>query len=263
MFFYRVISALVGIPIAVFLIWYGGLPLSAAIFVLAVLGIFEMNVLWKKVGVHIWLVGALTGGFLFVINAYLNNNHMMGAVLFILLAAGFVHLVRMYPRFNMTELAATIFSTLYAGWLLAYIIILRQLPGGFHLVLLVLVSTWSSDTFAYITGSAIGKRKLAPVLSPNKSVEGSVGGIVGSMAAAASIGAVGQQFPMIHYLAVGLLAGCMGQVGDLVESALKRLAGVKDSGSVIPGHGGILDRFDSLLITAPVVYYYLKLVIFP
>ncbi len=262
MLFYRILSAVVGIPVAIFLIWYGGIPLSLAVLLLAVLGIYETGSLLRKTGVNVWMPGAFWGGLLFVVNAYLKNTDLLGAILLLLLAAGFIRLVCLYPRFNMTELAVTVFVSLYAGWLLSHIIALRQLPGGFHLTLLMIITTWSTDTFAYFTGRAMGKRKLAPVLSPNKTVEGSIGGIAGSVGTAAVFWAVGQQFGLIHYILIGLFVGVLGQVGDLAESALKRLAGIKDSGSIIPGHGGILDRFDSMLITAPVVYFYLITIIF-
>ena len=262
MLLYRVLSAAVGIPVAVYLVWYGGLPLSLAVLFLALLGIHETGCLLKKTGISVWMPGAFLGGFIFVINANFMSDDLLGTSLLLLMVAGFIRLVWLYPRFNTTELAVTVFVSLYAGWLLTHIIALRELPGGFHLVLLMMLTTWSTDTFAYFTGSAVGKTKLAPVLSPNKTVEGSIGGIAGSVAAAAAVWAVSAHFTVIHYILIGLLVGVLGQVGDMVESALKRLAGQKDSGRIIPGHGGVLDRFDSMLITAPVVYFYLKIFIF-
>ncbi|WP_418790197.1 phosphatidate cytidylyltransferase [Phosphitispora sp. TUW77] len=262
MLLYRVLSAVVGIPVVLCLVWYGSIPLTLAVLIISLLGIHETGALFKKIGNNVWMPGAFLGGFLFVINAHLVNIDLLGIFLLTVIAAGLIYLVMSYPRFNMIDLAVTVFISLYAGWLLTHIINLRQLPGGFHLVFLMMGATWSTDTFAYFIGSAWGKTKLAPLLSPNKSVEGSIGGILGSVAVSVVFWAVGQHFAIIHYIIIGILVGLMGQVGDLAESALKRFAGVKDSGKIIPGHGGIMDRFDSMLITAPVIYYYLKLVIF-
>lgn len=229
--------------------------------VIAVLGVLEMCRLWEKSGVNVWMPGALLGACLFVLSAHFENLYFQGAALFFTLAASLMYLVVAFPRFSFTGFSSTIFTSVYAGWLLTHLLELRQLPEGFHFVVLVLAATWSTDTFAYFVGVNLGRHKLAPKLSPGKSVEGSVGGVLGSILASVVIGLLDNQMPIGHYAAVGLLVGTFGQAGDLVESAFKRMAGAKDSGNIIPGHGGILDRFDSLLITSPVVYYYLKLLI--
>ena len=126
-------------------------------------------------------------------------------------------------------------------------------------MLFVAVCVWSVDTFAYFFGRWFGKNKLAPQLSPGKTIEGSIGGLIGAILVG---GAFGHwiHLPLMHGLAVGALAGVMGQVGDLFESALKREMGIKDFGRVLPGHGGALDRFDSLLFVAPLAYLYLHFV---
>ncbi len=258
---FRILSAVAGIPIMLFSFWYGGLPLAAVVLVLVILGILEMNRLWCKMDVHIWLPLAVTAGVLYVIAAGAGNRYFEAAVLFFAVTAAIVYMIVVYPSFTVTDLAATVFTSLYAGWLLTHLIGIRHLSDGFHYVLLVLACTWSTDTFAYFVGINIGKRKLAPVVSPNKSVEGSLGGVAGSIIAAVIAGILGSRMPLIHYVIIGVLIGVVGQVGDLAESALKRMAGVKDSGRIIPGHGGVLDRFDSLYLTAPAVYYYLRLII--
>ncbi len=261
MLLYRVLSALVGIPVILLGIWYGKLPLSVIILIISLVGILEMSRLWHKMGVDVWTPGALFGGVVFVVSAYLGSGRWLGLALFLTLAVCVVHLIRTYPSFSAGSLAATVFTPLYTGWLLTHLINIRQFPYGFHFVLLVLAATWSTDTFAYFVGINLGRRKLAPVLSPNKSVEGSIGGVAGSIIVSAVIGRFGGHMPLVHYIVIGVLVGIVGQAGDLLESALKRIAGVKDSGRLIPGHGGALDRFDSLFLTAPVVYYYLSMFI--
>ncbi len=261
MLIYRILSALIGIPIFLFTFWYGGLPLSTVIMILTVLGIFEMTRLWSRVNIRIWLPGAVIGGFLYIAAAQTGIRYLSGAALFFSLVIGAIYLLKVYPSFKFTDLSATLLTPLYAGWLLTHLISLRQLPGGFHYVLLVLASTWGTDTMAYFIGIIFGKRKLAPMVSPNKSVSGALGGIAGSITAALLVGLADKHMLIIHYLIIGLLVGVIGQAGDLVESAFKRMAGVKDAGRIIPGHGGVLDRFDSMFFTAPVTYYYLVLFI--
>lgn len=268
MLLYRVLSALIGIPVLLYLVWYGGLPLLLFILIIVFLGILEINSLWNKMGIKLWLPGALVSGALLVASAYfskgitynfaqLDGGGVLGLVVFLVIILNVFYLVKSYPDFTFTDFSATFFSSVYVGWLMSHLFSLSQITDGFHFVLLVLAATWSTDTCAYFVGINFGRHRLAPVLSPKKSIEGAVGGVFGSVIASVLVGYLSQHMPIINYVVVGILAGTIGQVGDLAESALKRLAGVKDSGKIIPGHGGILDRFDSLLLTAPVVYYYL------
>lgn len=132
-------------------------------------------------------------------------------------------------------------------------------PARFFVFLLIF-STWASDTFAFAVGKMMGKVKLCPAISPGKTREGAIGGFVGTLAVAIIFSLI-FKFSVLHALAIGVIIGIMAPLGDLVESILKRVCGVKDSGNIIPGHGGVLDRFDSLLFAAPAMYVYLMLVI--
>jgi phosphatidate cytidylyltransferase len=165
------------------------------------------------------------------------------------------------------HIAVTVWGVMYVGWLGSHLVMLRELPRsvgaaedvGARLVLFAAAVTWAGDTFAYLVGVAIGRHKLAPRVSPQKSVEGALGGIVG----AAGVGLLATRTfaPFIVPVtgaALGVVAAVAGLVGDLVESLIKRDVGAKDTADVIPGHGGILDRFDSLLFAAPVLYYYFR-----
>jgi len=155
--------------------------------------------------------------------------------------------------------AATLLGALYLGGLGGAIAGLRvgdPVEGGWRVVLLLAV-VMGADTFAYFTGRVAGRRALARSLSPNKTVEGAAGGLAGGIAGALVVRALGLPgLPASHAVALGAAAAAMGTAGDLFESALKRWAGVKDSGALFPGHGGMLDRLDSLLFAAPVLYYY-------
>jgi phosphatidate cytidylyltransferase len=155
------------------------------------------------------------------------------------------------------RVAVTLLGICYVNWLLGHVISLRSLPDGLHWILLLVWITWLGETAAYGVGSLVGRHKLAPRISPGKTIEGAVAQFVVSVLAAVT--ASGWLFPGLvlrDALVAGVLLGVVGQVGDLVESALKRSVGAKDTGRVIPGHGGILDRIDGLLFNAPALFYY-------
>jgi phosphatidate cytidylyltransferase len=152
-------------------------------------------------------------------------------------------------------MALTLLAVMYVGWLLGHTLLLYRLPDGADLVLLLVGVTWIGESVAYLVGSAVGRHKLAPVISPNKTVEGGVAQLVASVAGSLVLGAWLADWPAGRSAAVGALLGVVGQVGDLAESAMKRIVGVKDAGNLIPGHGGVLDRVDGLLFNAPALYY--------
>lgn len=123
------------------------------------------------------------------------------------------------------------------------------------MVWVMFIGTWASDSFAYFTGRAFGSHKLAPAISPNKTIEGFFGGLIGTIAVVVGLGWL-LAMPLPQMAALGAAIAVLGTLGDLVESMMKRQTGIKDSGAIIPGHGGVWDRFDSVLFTAPLVYYY-------
>ncbi|MCI5959540.1 MAG: phosphatidate cytidylyltransferase [Lachnospiraceae bacterium] len=166
-----------------------------------------------------------------------------------------------FPKYEAKQVMATVFSFIYAPIMLSYLYMTRCLKYGFYIVWLIFISSWICDTCAYLVGMAIGKHKLAPVLSPKKSIEGAVGGVVGSAIVGLIYALILTHvdpdienmlwvFPVI--CAVGAM---ISQVGDLAASAIKRNYDIKDYGKLIPGHGGIMDRFDSVIFTSPMIYY--------
>jgi phosphatidate cytidylyltransferase len=153
--------------------------------------------------------------------------------------------------------ANTVLGLVYIAWLLGYGILLHRAVGGPGLVLFLMGVTWAGETAAYLVGSSIGRRPLAPVVSPRKTVEGSVAQVIASVLAGLALaGWILPECGMGAVIGAGTLIGVVGQLGDLAESALKRSAGVKDAGGILPGHGGVLDRLDSLLFNLPVFFYY-------
>ncbi len=158
----------------------------------------------------------------------------------------------------MSDMAILFFGVVYIGWLLSHVILLRAPAKGSLLILFLFLVTWGGDAVAYYVGNAIGRHPLALQISPRKTVEGAVGGLVGSV----GLALLGRSWwfpalPLSDALVLGVGLGLLGQAGDLAESLLKRSAGIKDSGWLIPAHGGVLDKVDSLLFTAPALHYYL------
>ena len=166
-----------------------------------------------------------------------------------------------FPKYHSDQIMANVFNFLYAPVMLSFIYLTRQLPMGVYIVWLILISSWGCDTCAYVVGVLIGKKKIFPVLSPKKSLEGCIGGVVG----AGLIGALYAYFVVEEAIPdkrvtliialICMVGAVMSQIGDLAASAIKRNHNIKDYGKLIPGHGGIMDRFDSVIVTAPMIYF--------
>ncbi|WP_338011619.1 phosphatidate cytidylyltransferase [Desulforamulus aeronauticus] len=256
----RVLSALVGIPVIVLSAWYGGWVLWLLVLIFFMLSSLEIAVILK--GLHLqpsaWLIQV--GGLITFASAYLYKDEYIGFTIVLLLFANLLLMVFQYPKTGPLDAFGNVTAVLYlANFVFFYLI--RGLENGFVWLLLLLTATWASDTFAYFVGRVLGKHKLAPLLSPKKTIEGAVGGVIGSSLTALAFVKLVPVLPLWPVVLLGALIGIASLLGDLVESALKRQAGVKDSGNIIPGHGGMLDRFDSLLFTAPLVYYVVNLLI--
>ncbi len=197
----------------------------------------------------------LLGPLVLLAAAYLQNWGLVIALFTLLLVLHLLMLVGRFPKFTVLDGAAGLFITLYIS-LLIYIYLISTLPEGRKWLFLMLLGTWASDTFAYFAGRAFGKHKLTPVLSPKKTWEGAVGGVLGTIVTVYVYCLLVMPVSFGLILLMGLGISIAGQLGDLIESAFKRLCATKDSGNLIPGHGGVMDRFDSMMLTAPLVYYF-------
>ena len=154
------------------------------------------------------------------------------------------------------RLSSTLLGLIYIPCMMGFLILIRGLNTGKYLVFLILAIIWSGDTLAYYTGRLIGRHPLSKVISPKKTVEGMIGGLLGSILASLCLGPFWlPKASLASYPFIGLTVGSFGQLGDLSESVLKRWAGEKESGNILPGHGGLLDRIDGLIFSAPVFYY--------
>lgn len=166
----------------------------------------------------------------------------------------------MFRQIEWEKLSVIVGGVIYISFGFGLFLALRLDYESFYYILFAFLISWATDSGAYIIGCSFGKKKLAPTISPNKTVEGMIGGIVFALAIAGTFGAVVHLASLSHILIITILASFIGQVGDLFESYLKRYFQTKDSGSILPGHGGILDRFDSILTIAPLLYLLFYLV---
>lgn len=254
----RIVSALILLPIFLGIVMAGPLWLFGVLIVIvAALAQWELTGLFERAGVRTYRIIGLIGGILVTASFALpvSERAVFTGVLLAMLAASLWR--PRGERIGWEPLATTVLGICYVNWLLGHGFWLRDLPSGREWVLLLIWVTWLGETAAYLVGSMVGRHRLAPMISPNKTVEGAVAqfgvSIVAAVVAQAwFFGAL----PLDHAIAVGAMLGVVGQVGDLVESALKRSAGTKDTSGLIPGHGGMLDRIDSLLFNTPVLFYY-------
>lgn len=274
MFRKRLITALCGIPLVIVAIWFDG-PLPWFTILAAVWGSLALLEFYTLAGISkvIPLVGfGLLWTLLFITHPHCTYD-MVAPIL--LTSAVIVSLIILLflrnVKGSLTGWAWAVAGTLYIGWLLSYLVALRLEPGtadfpqiGRNLVFITLFATFGSDSAAYFVGKAIGRHKLAPRISPGKTWEGSFGGLIGAVVVSYLFTLCTPfQLPLNYWQAIiiGLLISVFGQGGDLIESLLKRHAGVKESGNLMPGHGGLLDRMDSILFAGVVVYFYYVIVI--
>lgn len=260
MFKTRLLSGIVLVIAALVLIITGGDVLLISTLVLSYIGLFELYRIFsieKEVPGILGYVAA-TVYYLNLKFAFLPDMMMFVLGLLILLMTAYVFT---YPKFKTEQLLASFFGVFYVAVMLSYVYQTRILEAGQYIVWLIFLCSWGCDTCAYCVGMLIGKHKMSPKLSPKKSVEGAVGGVIGAALLTLIYGMIFRNAMGMEMMHVWILAGIsavgalISMVGDLTASAIKRNYGIKDYGKLIPGHGGILDRFDSVIFTAPIIYF--------
>jgi phosphatidate cytidylyltransferase len=263
----RITTALWGIPLIAAAVWFDQpLPwFTILIAIWGLLAVFEFYNMGKQANITPLTWFGLLWTLLFIISPEIDNEYITIPTL--LAGAVGISLILILIRRRegaFVGWAWTMGGILYLGWLLSYLVALRGLDDGRNWLFLALLATFASDTAAYFTGKALGKHKLAPIISPSKTWEGTIGGLLGAVAISLLFTLpTPLQLPISWWQAIilGLLVSFFGQLGDLVESLLKRNTGVKDSGSLLAGHGGFLDRIDSIVFAGVVVYYYVLWVV--
>ncbi len=249
----RVISAFIMLPLLL-VVYLRGPALWSLAYLIAVMGVWEFYRGFENIGVKPdKAIGIISVSALYLTAVFLSENYF-----FTLWLAGALVLCLLMLFKENTELndsMATLTGIVYVGFLSSHIVLLDKTAKGAMVFVAILIAV-GTDVFAYFTGLFIGKHKLCPKISPKKTVEGAIGGLIGSIVFCSIFGFLVFGESIWHFVVAGLVGSVFAQVGDLCASIFKRKMGIKDYGHLIPGHGGILDRFDSLLFTASFVYYY-------
>ena len=266
MFWTRLISGIILLVIAITAMSVGSYLLMGILLVISLIAYRELTkallVSKKEKGFELLEWVGFAGVCCYYLTLFLNGSDTSRLICMVsvVMAQMFIYVVT-FPKYDATAVVGSVFAFLYAPVMLSFIALVRGTEHGLYMVWLILISAWGSDTCAYAVGMLIGKKKIFPILSPKKSLEGCIGGVLG----AGILGGVYAELvidqiitdqrvvPIIAFIC--MVGAVMSMVGDLAASAIKRNNGIKDYGKLIPGHGGIMDRFDSVIVTAPMVYF--------
>lgn len=261
----RYLGAILLSPLLIFL-FLGGIYLKILTMILALLGTYEFYKVLKvkKINTINYVGYALCLIYYLTIGSNINYKLTFFILILALLLLLCIPIIDL--DYNFLDVAATLLGFLYISVFFSFITLTSMKKYGEFLVWIIFISSWLCDTAAYYSGRYLGKHKLCPKISPKKTIEGSIGGLLGSIFGCFIFGIIifkygGVKIPIYHYIIIGLLSGILGQFGDLVASSIKRYVDVKDYSNLIPGHGGILDRFDSILFSSVVVFYYLTFIL--
>lgn len=259
MFKTRLLSGIILVIIALLTIIGGGDILFWTILAISVIGMSELYKVMDMNKSFLGIAGYVAAaGYYALLRLGKADMVILFAIAYLILLMAIY--VFAYPRYRSEHVMLVFFGIFYVAMMLSYVYQTRMLANGVFIVWLIFICSWGCDTSAYCVGMLIGKHKLAPVLSPKKSIEGAAGGVVGAALLGAAYAAAINGFAnvgasVLHYSIICAVGAVISQVGDLAASGIKRNHDIKDYGSLIPGHGGILDRFDSVIFTAPVIYY--------
>jgi len=251
----RTISALIGAPLFLGLIYLGGHYTAFLVAALTLLALREFMQIGEQMGIRAWYKLSTLVAVVWLISLLIGGVEWILPVLVFWLLIGLGRLALNYPNTSLSDASFNILGLFYSVVLLSHLYLLRQLPNGLEWTFLTIFLVWATDIGAYLIGRQFGSHLLAPRVSPKKTVEGSLGGLLLSIVVALVFWHIVGGASWLTYIIAALIIGVSAQIGDLCESAVKRSAGVKDSGKIIPGHGGILDRFDSLIFALPLMYY--------
>lgn len=255
----RTLSSLVGLSLLLGIIYLGGPYIAMGSFLITMMGLNEFYMAFRDHAIKpVAWVGYLSILLLYLCSWFWNDPIALSMVLFVMMLSLMVHyLFRHGVRIE--DVGVTIVGALYIGFNLHHIVRVAEMDHFFYIGY-VFILAWGTDTCAYFAGYFLGKRKLWEEVSPKKTIEGAVGGIIGATLLAALYAFWFDQAFIIYAIPLGIIGSVLSQIGDLMASKIKRYVNIKDYGHIMPGHGGILDRFDSIILTAPFVYYYVMMI---
>lgn len=252
----RILAGLVMLPLLAFL-FLGGDVLLAGTFIIAIIGLREFYNAFKEKDIRAsHIIGYGSTLFLYLIDLLVGDQRWYMLWAFATVVACLIYLF-FDTESKLEDAMVTLTGVFYVSFFLLHLPLVDQTSEFSMMVWLVIISALGTDICAYFSGVFLGKHKLCPSISPKKTIEGSLGGILGSTVLCGVFGIIFVPDHIIHCFIIGVLCGAVSQFGDLTASIFKRRLGIKDYGNLIPGHGGVLDRFDSVLFTAPFIYYYL------
>jgi len=259
----RIATSLVLISVVlatIFLNWFFNLMMILFI----VMGLYEFFTMLEKKGISAYKYFGIIMGTIIPVSIMLRFELTKKWELFFIILTLLFLIVMLFKRRKnsgvVVDISTTVFGILYVSWFFSFLIKIRNLNGGIGFFSTLLIVTKLGDIGAYLVGSRLGKTPLIPRISPHKSIEGSIGGLIFSILGALACSPF-LKMDILHVVLIGLVLGILGQLGDLSESLIKRDCQVKDSGVILPGMGGILDVMDSLLFTAPVFYFYISIIL--
>lgn len=258
----RIITAVTTLPLLILPIYFSGLIMYILVFLLSIIGLYEFFRAYKIQQTGLFVITGITTLLHYILLWQVGMANFALLITFYILTL-LIYFVIVYPRVEFKSLGLAMTGFFYIAFLLSYIALVRENEQyGLWFVWLIFFIAFGSDTFAYIFGRLFGKHKLAKTLSPKKTVEGSIGGVFGAILLTLGyglfmyyMGAMEDLSNLAMLAVIGGVGAILSQIGDLVASAIKRQTEIKDFGNFLPGHGGILDRFDSNILTAPFVYY--------
>lgn len=263
--FSRVLVSIIAIPIIILIVWAGKIPFLVFTVILASIASYELNKIIKAKGANPSLFLFVSSSMFLIANVFFKYMEFILSLIVLFFIMFFYELFSKKSK-PINNLGAYFFNLIYIGTMFSSFILIREkatidYEENFYITLSLFVGVWICDSAAYFVGSKFGKHKLFPRVSPKKSWEGAIAGLILAIGVFYVFGSFFYSLLSLRQsLVLGLIVGVIGQIGDLCESLIKRDSNIKDSSSIIPGHGGVLDRFDSLLFVFPAAYFYLSFI---
>ncbi|OPJ57125.1 phosphatidate cytidylyltransferase [Alkalithermobacter paradoxus] len=251
--FIRILSSVILLPLLFYILINGGVPLYLGVFIVSIIALKEFYSAFRLKEINpINILGYITSTVFFLFFVFRIDINYVYSMITVLFFCSSILLI--WKKYTIIDMGVTFLGIIYIPYFLSHIVFIKEFIGH-NFIWVVFIIAWMTDTFAYFSGYFFGKHKLIPQVSPKKTIEGSIGGIVGSILSCIVFAYI-VDVSILHITIIGFLGSILAQLGDLFASSIKRFIKIKDYGKLIPGHGGILDRFDSILFTAPFVYYY-------